>query len=55
MKRERVVAERDGRGWLVMWPDGSVEWLATKRAVLAAVARRIGTASVLVTEVEWRY
>jgi len=54
IRQERVIAESDGRGWLVMWPDGSVEWFATKADVLRAVGKRIGKADVLVSEVEWR-
>jgi hypothetical protein len=53
-RTERVIAERDGRGWLVMWPDGSVNGYRTKRAVLAAVRERLGNADVLVSTVEWR-
>lgn len=52
---ERVVAEKqDGGGWLVMWPDGNVDWVASKRAVLAACKARLGTADILVTELDWR-
>lgn len=53
-RTERVIAERDGKGWLVMWPDGSVKHFVSKRAVLAALRGRIGDADVLVTTVEWR-
>ncbi len=51
--RRRVIAEREGPGWLVMWPDGSVEWFASKAAVLRAV-KRTATADVDIAEVEWR-
>lgn len=54
-KHERVIAESDGSGWLVMWPDGKVAGYPTKRAVLAAVKARLGSARALVTEIEWRY
>ncbi len=51
--RRRVIAERDGPGWLVMWPDGSAEWFASKAAVLRAV-KRTATADIDIAEVEWR-
>lgn len=53
VESRRVIAERDGDGWLVMWPDGRVEWFPTKTAVLAAV-RKSAMADIDVTEVEWR-
>jgi hypothetical protein len=53
-QRERVIAEADRDGWLVMWPDGTVERFRSQRAVLKAVGQRIGKADILVTEVEWR-
>lgn len=54
VKTQRVIAEREGSGWLVMWPDGSVEWKASKRAVLSAASARVGDAGMLVTVLEWR-
>lgn len=54
VKQERIIAERDGRGWLVMWSSGDVEWFRDKGAVLRAVRSRIGNADLLVSEIEWR-
>jgi hypothetical protein len=54
IRQERVVAERDGNGWLVMWPTGDVEWFGSKRAVRAAAGRRIGRADILISEIEFR-
>ena len=49
----RVIAERDGSGWLVMWPSGQVGWFPTKSAVLAAI-KKSAQADIDLTEVEWR-
>ena len=53
-KTERVIAEADGQGWLVMWPNGEVRSYVSKQAVLMACKKRIGGADILLTEIEWR-
>ncbi len=54
IRQERVIAEKDADGWLVMWPDGNVDRYASKRGVLAAIKTRIGKADILVTTVVWQ-
>ena len=60
VKRERIIAEYDGRGWLVMFPDGEVKGYATEDDALASIKYRLEKhiksvgADVLLTEVEWR-
>lgn len=54
IKRETVIAEKEDDGWLVMWPDGKVNFYFTKRQVLAAVKARLGKADAMVTRLEWR-
>jgi hypothetical protein len=54
----KVVAERDEGGWLIMLPDGSVEFRNTRSAaeVLAKAwfAKHVSPDAIGVGEIEWR-
>lgn len=60
VQRNRIIAEYDGIGWLVMYPDGTVKGYRDEDDTLHAIkwylekqVRKLG-ADVLITEVEWR-
>jgi hypothetical protein len=53
IETRRVIAEWDGQGWLVMWPDGTVSGHGSKRSVLAAI-RTSASADIDVATIEWR-
>ena len=53
-RHERIIAEADGPGWMVMWPDGTVEGFASRTLVLRAVKRRARGLDIHIAEIEWR-
>jgi hypothetical protein len=56
----KIVAEPDGLGWLVSFPDGYVQWFASKRSAENASREffkkdfRSKNASSGIGEIEWR-
>jgi len=53
-EQRRIIAEwQFTGGWLVMWPDGNVEWYPSKGAIQRAI-KRSATADIDIAEVEYR-